>query len=131
MLPLQRARYHGLILIIPENRYYPASILSMRERTALLIRRALRDMSKRQLPLGGDMDIEQPASLWRDTSSASADNPPCQKEVAHGPLFVMAAGYLALQPPFRTEFHVRTRHGEVDPAGIEEVVDEWRRRLLH
>lgn len=77
------------------------------------------------------MDIEQPASLWRDICSTPAGQTRHQKEVAHGPLFVMAAGYLALQPPFRTEFHVRTKHGEIDPTGIEEVVDEWRRRLLH
>lgn len=77
------------------------------------------------------MDIEQPASLWRDTCSAPPGQPCHQKEVAHGPLFVMAAGYLALQPSFQTEFHVRTKHGEIDPAGIKEVMDEWRRRLLH
>lgn len=77
------------------------------------------------------MDIEQPASLWRDTWSAPAGQTRRQKEVAHGPLFVMAAGYLALQPSYRAEFHVRTEEGEIDAAGIEEVVDEWRRRLLH
>jgi len=77
------------------------------------------------------MDIEQPATLWRDTSPRLGGERVDQKEVAHGPLFVMAAGYLALQPPLRTEFHVRTKHGEIDPAGIQEVVDEWRRQLLH
>jgi hypothetical protein len=77
------------------------------------------------------MDIEQPATLWRDTSPRREGGRVHQKEVAHGPLFVMAAGYLALRPRFRAEFHVRTGHGELDPAGIHEVVDEWRRRLLH
>jgi hypothetical protein len=77
------------------------------------------------------MDIDQPASLWRDTESAPQDRRRQEKQVAHGPLFVMAAGYLALEPSHRTTFHVRTKQGEIDPAGIVEVVDEWRRRLLH
>lgn len=79
--------------------------------------------------VGTDMDIDQPAWLWRDTGTPP-DRGRHERQVANGPLFVMAAGYLALQPPHRSDFHVRTKYGEIDQAGIAEVVQAWRTRLL-
>lgn len=50
--------------------------------------------------------------------------------VATGPLPIMAAGYLALEPDHRAAFSVQIRGGTIDPATLPEIVRQWEMRLF-